>query len=110
VTDANGCSNQSSAIIVTNVSIASVQQGSQFTLYPNPNKGVFTISGAVRSNDNKVAIQITDATGKVLSTEEATVINGKLNIEIRMSDYAAGLYMVKLVADQYNTVIPFRKD
>ncbi len=61
------------------------------TIYPNPNAGLFNIEGV----NQKVDIQILNSTGqliKTLTTDQAT--------EINLSNFAKGIYYLKLVSDK----------
>jgi hypothetical protein len=67
-------------------------------VFPNPNKGDFTIKGAITSSDDvAVAIEVTDMVGKVIYQSEVTAVNGKLNEKISLQNgISNGMYMLIL--------------
>jgi hypothetical protein len=107
VRDSNGCENTSSNVNPTGVK--TVVNGNNFVLYPNPNAGTFTIDGIVTSTDGKVAVEIVDATGKLVYREDMKTTGDKLNKQININHVAAGAYMIRVVSDNTREVIPFVK-
>ncbi|MBI1305314.1 MAG: T9SS type A sorting domain-containing protein, partial [Bacteroidetes bacterium] len=71
------------------VGIQDVQKGN-FSVYPNPNKGLFTVK--VENPQNGMIINIMDATGKIIRTLEAE----GASTSIDLSDAAAGVYFVQM--------------
>jgi len=60
-----------------------------FKIYPNPSNGIFTIERELFSE--KTPYQITDITGKIISTGELTEKQSKLNL----SSLQSGVYFLK---------------
>ena len=95
ITNSNGCSKLSSGAIVTvpckegeNMSLADQMD---FTVYPNPSTGTFTINLSHTPN-HPVQIEMVDAIGKTISkfeTTEKTVIVDKSNL-------AKGIYCLTI--------------
>ncbi len=111
VTDANGCSASSNTIVVTGLSIADANKGViSFSLYPNPNTGIFNIKGVLTSKSSKMYVEITDASGRILYQENALLSSSKFDKEINISQFAAGMYILKLKTDDERGVISFIKD
>jgi uncharacterized protein YjdB len=80
-------------------SIVDVQSGiTDAVVFPNPNKGEFTIRASVATNDDiPVAIEVTDMLGKVIYKSEATAQNGKMNQRISLQNVISnGMYMLIL--------------
>lgn len=111
VTDANTCSGQSNTLNVTSVGVASVANaGFEAGLYPNPNNGLFTVEGSVKAGNGRITMEVVDMTGRVLFAEELPVLNGKIRKEVRMTDYASGMYLLKIRSGGETGVISFMKD
>jgi hypothetical protein len=88
VTDANGCSDTSSALNVLSVSIGSIVQNYSVKLYPNPNTGSFVLEF---TDDIKHDIEITDAVGRLIVAGE--VVRRK---EFALDNVAAGIYFLNI--------------
>lgn len=85
--------------IVTSISIS-----------PNPNTGSFTLAGtlATSSNQEVIAIEIVDALGKVILTEDISVENGNIHKTINMDKQIAnGIYLVRLRNEHVNHTLRF---
>ncbi len=67
-----------------------------FELRPNPTSGLVHLSGVVASS-GPAAVEVSDALGRrVLRAWEGTVIVGRIEIELDLSDLASGIYFVSL--------------
>jgi hypothetical protein len=91
-----GCSDTSTAALLsTGVNGLSINES--ISVYPNPTKGIFTIGLPLGSNAS--SIEILNLTGQVLQEEKIkdtrTIIN--------LSDYADGIYILKIVANGETT-------
>lgn len=64
---------------------------SNLSIYPNPNTGTFNVTGI----DEPVEIQVINTTGQVIER-----FNTKQSIEINLSNFAKGIYYLKVVSDQ----------
>jgi hypothetical protein len=100
-TNANGCSN--STTLVENVSECLGINGITYTsggvkLYPNPTNGSFVVE--FKGNQNK-HISIVDVTGRLIldSTSKTE------NLTVNLSNYASGVYYVKIQSEDVNEVI-----
>lgn len=100
VTDANGCTH----------SVTGVEVGSQlsigdlninFSVYPNPSKGIFNVQ--LMNVDGDVTVNIVDVTGRLIYTEK---INGKTLFTIDISDKAEGTYFIRLTDGEVQTTKP----
>jgi hypothetical protein len=73
------------------VSISENHLSHDFNIYPNPNSGTFTL---INPNKNKfVGIKIYDVLGKMVYSSSSN----KENIEIKIDDAEAGVYIVELI-------------
>lgn len=101
VTDANGCEIQFSTEIT--VSVGELANGVSFSVFPNPNNGVFflEIDGL---NGQRVQYSVLDAAGRLVDRAE---VNAAANFrtEIDMADAQSGLYFLRLIiGDSVRTV------
>jgi hypothetical protein len=88
VTDANGCSSDTSNVIVlTTLTVDEIQFG-KFTLYPNPAHGSFT----VESNSTDFDLEIVDALGKRVMRKTITGNKETINVE----ELYYGIYFVRI--------------
>ncbi|PBQ34672.1 hypothetical protein CNR22_23815 [Sphingobacteriaceae bacterium] len=100
-TDVNGCSD--TAMVSLTVSkctglnqLASRMNGLQ--IYPNPHNGAFTVDLA---NGSEKTIQIIDISGRILSTE----ISSENLVNVRMTEFANGVYYVKVQSNKEVSVV-----
>ncbi|WP_111000642.1 Ig-like domain-containing protein [Taibaiella soli] len=85
VTDANGCSNKSNTINVTDVGVRSIVNNTAIHIYPNPTTSIVNIEAPVNVN-----VIISDLSGKQL-------INVKNVKRVDLGDMAAGVYMMTIL-------------
>lgn len=67
----------------------------QLVLYPNPNKGSFTVSGYTRTN-NELTVRILSATGQVISEDVIVPTANKVNETITLQNVASGNYILQI--------------
>ena len=72
--------------------------GADFTLFPNPNNGGFTIHGATGTNtDDAVTIEITGVTGQMVYNKKSYAKQGTVDEQIALDPALAdGLYIVTI--------------
>ena len=80
--------------VTTGISENSI--ASSINLFPNPAKNHLTID--LGSNNKKVELTIADITGKVIYTTTANETN---MIEVNTSEFAAGIYIVRIQASGF---------
>src|SRR5690606_23093504 len=68
-----------------------------FSLYPNPNKGIFTLEGAAAPGN--YTISITNILGQELYQQRAKVSRDKLHVELNGGELAAGTYYLVVAKD-----------
>ena len=80
--------------------------GTQFTLLPNPNNGLFTIEGSLKDNTSgHVNIMITDMLGRNVYKNVFELQNGNLNQQIVLGcQVASGIYMVNITSGEEHFV------
>lgn len=90
VTDTNGCTSLSNAVIVNVTGINDVVVGSEWSVYPNPNAvGAWQL--VVGSYLIGEEVELTDATGKLVW--KSIISNQKSAIELNV---AKGIYLLKI--------------
>jgi len=75
----------------------------QFTIYPNPSKGKFTIQ-SVRAIENRLTLMIVDPSGKVLMQKMIHSGSNGLREEVDLSKQPAGIYFIQLYNDVFRQV------
>ncbi len=76
----------------------------KITIAPNPNRGVFTISGVFTADNTEVAIDITDMLGQTMYTRVVPLQKGRLNAPINAGDLANGVYSIRTRAGNTRVV------
>lgn len=89
-TDTKGCQSYTTTNITVNActGINELNKNNNITVYPNPNTGIFTVE-FVNSNNNSV--EVTDMTGRVIST----TTSDSQKVDVNISNFASGVYYVK---------------
>ena len=95
ITDANGCSNTSAALQISNVGINELDGGNaRITIHPNPTSGLCQISIEGISPAGSACI-IQDMTGRTI---RSIVLTGSDTV-FHTSDMTAGIYICTIVND-----------
>jgi hypothetical protein len=83
--------------------------GAEVRLAPNPNKGVFSLSGSMGNTlDEEVAIEITNMLGQVVYSGKVKTSGGNIDTRIELSSSAAnGMYLLNLQSASAHTVLHF---
>jgi len=78
--------------------VASVSAENNVMVYPNPNKGVFTVKGTLATaEDQDLAVEVTDMLGQVVYRGKVAAREGKLDEQISLTgNLANGMYMLNL--------------
>ena len=101
---------KSKTLKIHNVSVQPVNfEGSNLQLIPNPNSGLFTISGSLGVNsDEVVSLEITNMLGQVIYKQNTATQNGNLNEQISLSNTLAnGMYMLNVISGTNHKVFHF---
>jgi len=97
-------------IAVSTEGIRNLAANGNISIYPNPNKGIFTIKGSAGfTNNEEVSVQITDMLGQVVYKGVLIARNGIVNAQIDLSkkSIAGGMYMLNLRSDKEDQVLHF---
>lgn len=106
VTDANGCEITFSTDVT--VSITELGAGIVYSVYPNPNNGVFflDIEGL---NGQKVAYTILDASGRIIDRVELNAGQASFRETINMNGAASGVYFIQLTIGEFTSTARIMK-
>jgi len=91
--DSNGCSATDTVVIYNCVGV-NENASLAFNLYPNPNNGTFTVE--LPEFTKNVRIEVMNIQGEVIYTD--VLVSNRNNINI--SNFAKGVYFVKLISDK----------
>lgn len=101
VIDANGCEIEFSTEVT--VSVGELENGVSFSIYPNPNNGVFFLNIDGLSGQ-RVQYSILDAAGRLIDRAELNA-SASFRKEIDMANAQSGLYFIRLIiGDSVRTV------
>ena len=91
------------------LSVGVMQAGHDLSLYPNPNKGSFSLSGSLGiAGDNNVIIEVTDMLGRNILKQATIASNGALNTEIKLdNNITNGIYLLHIHAERKDHVLHF---
>ena len=77
------------------------------TLFPNPNKGVFTVNGSINTNEN-LFLEITNIFGKSFYRKNVISDEGSMNTQVQLdNDLPNGIYLLNIKGAGENEVIKF---
>lgn len=90
----NGCTGTSNSLVVVVSGLDSEwMNADQFSVYPNPSKGIFEIKGTVEI----LSVTIFDVNGK---QEQAITLQQSLDmVQVNMSNAPSGVYFVKIATE-----------
>ena len=89
-------------IIYDFMGVKPVSAGSNsFSLFPNPNTGMFTLTGVLASgSDNEVGLEVSDVLGQVVYTGKTVPRSGQVREQITLGNVAPGSYMLRVNTDK----------
>lgn len=68
-------------------------------LFPNPNKGEFTLDFMSNQSDN-VSVSVLDISGKILQSQNWKVSGGQNNLSLNLSTFSKGIYFVQVQSNE----------
>jgi PKD repeat protein/photosystem II stability/assembly factor-like uncharacterized protein len=96
VTDANGCTSASSApLTVTVTGVDELAAASSFSVYPNPNEGLFEVSFTITQQDD-YTLELRNSLGQLVSMEKLDHFSGAYKKSFDITMYAKGVYTISL--------------
>jgi glucose/arabinose dehydrogenase len=95
-TNASGCDTTviQSVEVTVCTGIGAKTNVSAINLFPNPNEGNFTLEFNANVN-SALSITITDVTGKIVHTENASSVRGLNRVNLNVSNLQKGFYLLK---------------
>jgi len=75
-------------------------------LYPNPNEGIFTITGTI-AGSKSLNIEVMNAVGQVVYKDAATITGDKLNKQMNLGNMSSGIYLLRIIAADNSKTIKF---
>lgn len=96
VTDANGCTYQTSIFVDSQLGI--LENGFAFTIYPNPSEGAFNIE--LLNFNEVVDIELVDVTGRIILR---TQLSDETVHQVDISNASSGTYFITLRSGDYQT-------
>ena len=95
ITDANGCTSTASGTVLDGpIAVGMTNNNININLFPNPTADNATLSIEL-ANMADVNITITNVVGQVMQSMNATALTNK-QFTLNMSDWAAGIYFVRV--------------
>lgn len=81
----------------------------EFSLFPNPNTGAFTLNGTITNGaDEELTIEVTNMLGQIVYRGAAMPQNGKVDQQVILgNDLAAGSYLMRVSAGAVNQTFHF---
>ena len=81
----------------------------EMRILPNPNKGVFSVSGVTGTGGDEVlTLQVTDLVGQVIYTSKSIATNGVINEKVVLNNALAnGMYLLNVTTATGNNVFHF---
>ncbi len=96
-------------ITVGDVGINDLGQKAEMALFPNPNKGSFTIRG--KTNSDQVVLEIINALGQVIYRKDIITTNGLVDELVQPDNIPAkGMYILNMKSAHGNTMFRFIVD
>ncbi len=77
-------------------------QTSSFTVFPNPNKGEFSVKFTANEKAN-YSLEVTSVLGEIIYKENIQEQNGQISKQLDMTKYGSGLYFVTLKNGKHTT-------
>lgn len=77
------------------------------SLYPNPNKGVFTLS-ATGIEHQSIDVEVINLLGQAIYNSTITPDNRQVSTDIHLNDAPAGIYILRITSDGKQRNIKFR--
>lgn len=85
------------------VSVDELPMFASLDVYPNPNNGSFTIDMNLNEGMN-VAFELTDVRGAIVWSSNAGTVDGAFTKNVQLSNQPEGMYFLKIVAGEHETV------
>jgi hypothetical protein len=98
----------SATIHVNNLDVDMVNGDATYVnIFPNPNKGVFVIKGALGTSSEEVVVEVTNTIGQTVYKSAFTTPGGIINQQISIANLVPGMYLVSMHSNSGNKVFHF---
>ncbi|MCF8372325.1 MAG: M4 family metallopeptidase [Bacteroidales bacterium] len=94
----NACG-QDSVLQTVDITITGFEDGveeAQFSLYPNPNVGIFNLNYSIANGSQEVSIEVFNLLGERVYFKKSMVYSAKNSERIDLSNHAKGIYHIRL--------------
>ena len=94
----NGCGRDTSVVNI-NLNQTSIQEpawANQFTLYPNPNRGIFRLSAEGLTTTGGLSATMFDVTGQKIYQGNLQNISGRIDHTVEVADLPKGIYLFRV--------------
>lgn len=97
----------SNCVVITDTSrpleALQIDRRGHISLAPNPNNGVFTISGLFTTDSKEAVLEVTDVLGQLVYRHSMPLQNGKLQTQVDLGDQLPnGVYIIRISANKTN--------
>jgi hypothetical protein len=99
--NACGADTVSSIVTVNCIVGTTLPQGAGIQLYPNPSNGLTALEFNLPAA-TPALIELTDVNGKVIMHQSTQLSAGLSKVELDLSKFSTGMYLVRVVADEIN--------
>jgi hypothetical protein len=109
VSDSKGCvkSDSIEVSIIFPTGISQIEFHQNFNIYPNPNKGVFTISANPNSKKVVKTLEIFDPLGRLIYVEDIENVSTKFDRLIVLDLASPGIFNIKIITQDSILVSKF---
>ena len=84
-------------ITISKVGVAGTATETNVNIAPNPNKGMFSVTGTVNAADGEnPQIEITDMAGHVVYSQSVSAASGHINEQIVLDNVSNGIYLLSV--------------
>jgi len=105
-----GCKSKDSILVdVVPLSVPIKTNSNKLSLYPNPNKGNFTVKASFNSASPKEAtIEVVNVVGQVVYHAVAGVQNGAIEKNVQLgTELPNGMYILRIIANDSSSILHF---
>jgi hypothetical protein len=104
-----GCSTSSLPFAYDSTGLPKEKGAANVSVIPNPNHGMFTISGSLLGA-TEIKIKVMDLSGRLVKEINAGKQNGDFNIDVNIANEAAGVYILSIETYEASTVFRVVKE
>ncbi len=100
VSDINGCETDVTVVVSSQVGVNNIDQNFGLSVYPNPTMGLFNLNIDSKDAHNNVSIDVVNAAGQVVYSENTNIVSGQNNTQIDLNNFEGGIYFVKVTVNE----------